>query len=228
MESSLDLRKTALFVFASAFAGAAIAATATIDVKATRQVIRGFGTCSAWNGTLTSAEGALLSAYRDSALSRVVLVAINANTSATAQEFSIPGIDPVRVTPWITDATRNIVALRPQALSSTVFSQPLPPSSVTTLVVETRRSTGTIKDGFRSVSPTLLFRGDAPELDAPVRSETPLRLELLDMRGRTVASAAFHGGSRVRLELPSISRGAYVARLSAGRETILSRSILKD
>lgn len=181
------------------------------------------------DATAKPTNGVLLSAYRDSALSRIVLVAVNANANATTQEFSIPGIDPSRMTPWITDATRNIVAQPSLPLSSTVFRYELPPSSVTTLVVEPRASTGVLVDGFRSALPSLRFRGQAIEVDGFFPSGAPLRLEILGMDGRSVTSVPFEAsGASALVHIPALANGAYVAKLRSGEETILSRPLLKN
>lgn len=181
------------------------------------------------DATAKPANGIQVSAYRDSSLSKIVLVAINSNTSATTQEFSIPGIDPLRMTPWITDATRNIAGQAPQALTSTVFSHSLPPQSVSTIVVETRKTTGVVVDGFRSTLPGLRFLGEGMEVSGPLPHGVPLRLDVLDMRGRNVASSRFQAsGPSSLIPLPGLGRGTYVARLSAGREILLAKSLLKD
>lgn len=180
------------------------------------------------DATAKPVDGVQVSAYRDSALTKIVLVAINANTSATTQEFSIPGTTPTRFTPWITDATRNIVAQAPQALSSTVFGYALPPSSVTTLVVENPKPTGIVVDGFRSAAPSIVLRDEALVVSGLPGSAAPLRVDLLDMRGRV--RTTFHAQAAPSLSFPlrDLPRGAYVARLSADRETILARSIVKN
>ena len=51
---------TAALLSATVIAGRARGATVTVDVKTTYQKIAGFGTCSAWCGTLSSSEGELL------------------------------------------------------------------------------------------------------------------------------------------------------------------------
>lgn len=181
------------------------------------------------DATAKPTNGVLLSAYRDSALSRIVLVAVNSNTTATTQEFSIPGIEPVRVTPWITDATRDIVAQPSRTLASTAFSQSLPPSSVTTLVVEAKLPTGIETRGFRDVLPSLRFRGQAIEIGGDLPRGIPLRLEVLGMDGRTAASVPFEATGEVTMvRLPELGSGAFLARLRSGDRTLVSRSLLRN
>jgi len=81
-------------------------------------------------------SGVLLTAFRDSALSKVVVVAVNNNNNVVSQSFSIPGATPNKVTPIITDPTRDIVVQDPQTISSGDFTYSLPSQSVTTLVFD--------------------------------------------------------------------------------------------
>jgi glucuronoarabinoxylan endo-1,4-beta-xylanase len=83
-------------------------------------------------GATGAPAGVSVSAYIGSAGTRVI-VAINANASATA--IDVTGLTAVpSVTPWITDATRDLAAQSPIALSGGSFSASLPASSVTTFV----------------------------------------------------------------------------------------------
>jgi len=91
--------------------------------------------------TVAPTSGVTLTAYKDSTLTRLVVVALNTNTSATSQAFSISGAVPTKVTPWITDATRDLVAQASQTLSSASFTYSLPATSVTTLVFDLPTST---------------------------------------------------------------------------------------
>jgi glucuronoarabinoxylan endo-1,4-beta-xylanase len=81
-------------------------------------------------------SGVLLTAFRDTALSKVVIVAANNNNNDVSQSFSIPGAIPSKVTPIITDPTRDIVVQASQNLTSGDFTYSLPSQSVTTLVFD--------------------------------------------------------------------------------------------
>lgn len=80
--------------------------------------------------------GVYLSAFRDTALSKVVLVIANSNNNSVSQSFSIPGVNPRKVTPVITDPTRDLVPLASQDISTSDFTYDLPSQSVTTLVFD--------------------------------------------------------------------------------------------
>lgn len=88
------------------------------------------------DATVAPTAGVTLTAYTDLAATKIVVVAINTNASATSQAFSIAGATPSKVTPWVTDATQNLVAQTAQTLSSNDFSYSLPAKSVTTLVFQ--------------------------------------------------------------------------------------------
>lgn len=77
-----------------------------------------------------------ISAFRDSALNRVVIVAINENTNSISQDFSIPGTTPIQLTPCITDPTRDLVEQSVQTLTSSSFTYSLPAQSVTSLIID--------------------------------------------------------------------------------------------
>jgi glucuronoarabinoxylan endo-1,4-beta-xylanase len=88
------------------------------------------------DATTAPASGVTVTAFRDTLLSRVVIVAINNNTSNTSQDFSLPGTTPLKLTPSITDPTRNLIEQPAQTLSSTTFTYSLPAQSVTSLIVD--------------------------------------------------------------------------------------------
>ena len=80
--------------------------------------------------------GVKVTAFRDSALTKVVIVVFNNNTNNISQEFSISGTSPTKLTPCITDPTRDLVVQSSQDLSSSTFTYLLPAQSVTSLVVD--------------------------------------------------------------------------------------------
>ena len=88
------------------------------------------------DATTEPASGVHITAYCDSALNRVVIVAINENTSSISQDFSIPGTSPIQLTPWITDPSRDLAVQSTQTLSSSSFTYSLPSQSVTTLIID--------------------------------------------------------------------------------------------
>jgi len=88
------------------------------------------------DATVEPTTGVYLSAFRDTALSKVVLVVVNSNNNSVSQSVSIPGITPKKVTPVITDPTRDLVIQASQDISSSDFTYNLPSQSVTTLVFD--------------------------------------------------------------------------------------------
>ncbi len=86
--------------------------------------------------TETPTTNVKISAYRDSLKTKIVVVAIDSNTTATSQAFSFTGVTPTAVTAYITDSTRNLAAQTTQTISSNTFTYSLPARSVTTLVFD--------------------------------------------------------------------------------------------
>ena len=86
--------------------------------------------------TKVPTSGVSITAFRDSALNRVVIVAINENNSSISQDFTISGTTPLQLTPCITDPSRDLVEQSTQTLSSSSFSYSLPAQSATTLVID--------------------------------------------------------------------------------------------
>ncbi|MCB9497049.1 MAG: carbohydrate binding domain-containing protein [Fibrobacteria bacterium] len=91
--------------------------------------------------------GVHLTAFRDSALTKVVLVAVNGGDSEVSQEFSIPGATLRNVAVHVTDATRDISSEPSRVLGTSSFRQSLPARSVTTMVLEVGPRAAGILDG---------------------------------------------------------------------------------
>jgi len=82
--------------------------------------------------TESPATGVSCSAYDTSA--RVVVVAINKNTSTVSQTFSITGLNVSSVVPWITDSADALVQQAAVTVSGGLFTFTLPAQSVVTFV----------------------------------------------------------------------------------------------
>jgi glucuronoarabinoxylan endo-1,4-beta-xylanase len=93
------------------------------------------------------ASGLSLTAFRDSSLSKVVIVAFDTNTTSVTQEFTITGAVPSKLTAYITDSSRNIAGQTPQILGSRSFTYTFPPKSVTTLVLDMGPLTTAVSNG---------------------------------------------------------------------------------
>jgi glucuronoarabinoxylan endo-1,4-beta-xylanase len=78
-------------------------------------------------------SGVYVTAYRDPTATQLVIVAINENSAAAPQTFTLSGVPVVAVTPWVTDDNVALQASAPvPALGS--FSYDLGPRSITTFV----------------------------------------------------------------------------------------------
>jgi glucuronoarabinoxylan endo-1,4-beta-xylanase len=83
--------------------------------------------------TSGSVSGVSVTAYKSSA-GNVVIVAINTNGSDVLANIGVSGLNVPSMTPWVTDATRDLVALAPICPRNNVVSVTVPASSVLTLV----------------------------------------------------------------------------------------------
>jgi glucuronoarabinoxylan endo-1,4-beta-xylanase len=81
--------------------------------------------------------GVLVSAFRDEAKRRVVIVAINDGASDQDQVFALSGGEFQTVTPWTTNAELALAPGEPRKLSDGKFSALLPKRSVTSFVGST-------------------------------------------------------------------------------------------
>jgi glucuronoarabinoxylan endo-1,4-beta-xylanase len=87
-----------------------------------------------------------ISAYKGDG--KVVIVAINKGTSAVSQNFALQNGTVTKVTPWISDASRNVAALSAITPSGNSFTAQLPAQSVTTFVCDAGTVTPVEKDAF--------------------------------------------------------------------------------
>jgi O-glycosyl hydrolase len=85
----------------------------------------------------TSANGILISAYKDPNSSKYVIVAINTNNTDTLSTFSLPGISRAFITPWVTSETLSLAPQTAITIYSSMFSYTLPATSVVTFVPDT-------------------------------------------------------------------------------------------
>ncbi len=87
--------------------------------------------------TAAPTSGVQVSAFKNtnnSNPSRIVFVAINNNSSATSQTFSLNGLNVTSVTPWRTDASTNLVAQPAVSVSNNSFTYNLPARSIVSFV----------------------------------------------------------------------------------------------
>ncbi|MBY0204079.1 carbohydrate-binding protein [Paenibacillus cucumis Kampfer et al. 2016] len=87
------------------------------------------------DATKNPANGVYVSAYKG-ANNKIVIVAINKNTSGVNQRFTVQNGTASTVSSWVTDSTRNLGAGSALQISGNGFSADLPAQSVTTFVVQ--------------------------------------------------------------------------------------------
>ena len=91
--------------------------------------------------TEVPSAGVSVSAYYSSTANKVVVVAINNNTSAKNLPVTFRGLTVSTVYPWLTDASNNLVQQTSVAVSGGGFTYNLPSSSIVTFVASTSGGT---------------------------------------------------------------------------------------
>ncbi|MGC9982867.1 MAG: glycoside hydrolase [Polyangia bacterium] len=86
------------------------------------------------DATASPQDYVYVTAFADPVSGRVVIVAINLNSTGVEQVFSIPGSLLAAMTPWITSADLALTSADPVALADAGFTFTLPGRSVTTFV----------------------------------------------------------------------------------------------
>lgn len=86
------------------------------------------------SATATPANGVRLSAYIDSAATKLVVVIINGNASDVPLNFTLSGISPASMTAYITDTTQDLKAQATVSISSGKVSYTSPKRSIASLV----------------------------------------------------------------------------------------------
>ncbi|PYE47975.1 carbohydrate-binding protein [Paenibacillus barcinonensis] len=87
------------------------------------------------DATKNPVNGVYVSAYKGEN-NKIVIVAINKNTSVVNQRFTVQQAVTSTVSSWITDSTRNLAAGSPLQVSGNGFTANLPAQSVTTFVIQ--------------------------------------------------------------------------------------------
>jgi len=145
------------------------------------------------SATVAPTSGVTLSAYRDSLFTKIVIVALNTNTTATSQAFSVAHGAPTKVTPWVTDDTRALVAQSALTVSGNAFTYSLPAKSVTSLVIDMTPT---------SVAPRIATGGGlrierlADGIRLELASPEPGRATLRSTDGRILQSVGIASGAR--------------------------------
>ncbi|QQS03934.1 MAG: 1,4-beta-xylanase [Fibrobacterota bacterium] len=161
--------------------------------------------------TGTQASGVSMSAYSSEKDGKLVIVAANTNTSAVSQDFKVTGVNPTGVTPWVTDASRNLVAGDKAPVTGSAFNFSLPAKSVTTLVLDypTTSVSGRTHGALRVVRTSSGTRFALTSRSAGV-------VQLLSLDGRILASRSFPEGT-AEVQVPETKASGIVqARVVQG------------
>ncbi len=75
-----------------------------------------------------------VTAFKNSSTGTFEIVAINGNSSAASQTYSLTGLSASTVTPWITDSSLDLIQQSAVSASGNSFTYTLPAMSVTTFV----------------------------------------------------------------------------------------------
>ncbi|WP_269321532.1 cellulose binding domain-containing protein [Herbidospora cretacea] len=98
--------------------------------------------------TATPASNVYVSAYRNG--STVVIVAVNKNTSAVSQQFTVSGSTATSASSWVTDANRTVAPQGATAMTNGSLTVSLPARSITTFVT----SSGPVPSPTPTPTPT--------------------------------------------------------------------------
>jgi O-glycosyl hydrolase len=115
------------------------------------------------SATANPSAGVSISAYKNTNSGQYIIIAINANTSAVNQTFSLTGITSTSVTPWLTDANDNLTQKAAVAVTGGSFTYSLPVSSVVSFVGSTS-----------SFGPTATPTNTLPPTATPTLTATPI------------------------------------------------------
>ena len=173
------------------------------------------------SATGTPASGVSISAYSSDKDGKLVIVAINTNSSATSQDFKVSGANPTAMTPWITDDSRSLVSGAAANVTGNAFSYSLPSKSVTTLVLDFK-STSVVGRSVAALTMARISTGFRIELPSAESG----RAQLVGLDGRIVASVNFPAGT-ASLDLVSPATSEVVeARVVQGDRVSVSNLVV--
>jgi glucuronoarabinoxylan endo-1,4-beta-xylanase len=172
-------------------------------------------------------SGVTITAFRDSAMSCVVIVAVNTGNGAVSQEFSISGTSPEKLVACITDPTRDLAEQAAQTIQSGTFSYSLPAQSVTSLVV-TLKSTSLLSKSNDAAGRLSGLQMISSGSESTIRFTAPrsgsTTVELFDLKGNFVTGTTFRtvaGGSYSRrFDLSKIPLSFCVVTIATDGKTV--------
>jgi glucuronoarabinoxylan endo-1,4-beta-xylanase len=183
------------------------------------------------DATASPASGVTVTAFRDSALTKVVIVAINNNTSSTSQAFSITGTTPKQLIPYVTDPTRDLVPQSAQALTSNSFTYSLPAQSVTSLVVDLENtSILRVNNAGQSSAFNVNCSKSKLKIDFTATRSGLTTVKLFNLNGNNLKTVAFQTVSGEfysrNFDLPKVPVGFYIVKIENSGKTINTSKIL--
>ncbi|GLW21323.1 hypothetical protein Mame01_13660 [Microbispora amethystogenes] len=120
------------------------------------------------DATANPATNVYVSAYRSG--NTVVIVAINKNTSAVSQQFSVAGAGSASVSSWVTDGSRNVAPQAATTMSNGSLTVTLPARSMTTYVTSL---SGSSPSATPTVTPTVTPSQSPSESPSQSPSQSP-------------------------------------------------------
>jgi len=163
--------------------------------------------------TASPTSGVSVTAYYKAAADSLVIVAINTNTSATSQAFTLAGVTGKSMTPVITDGTRSLAAQTAVTISGNAFTYSLPSQSVTTLVVNLG-TTGITEAAGTNTSGLKVTQRDGASWVVLPSSESGL-LQVRSLDGRVQESQPIAAGVS-EMRLGSTTPGAHLVEVRQG------------
>ncbi|WP_182886427.1 cellulose binding domain-containing protein [Microbispora sp. H10885] len=120
------------------------------------------------DATANPATNVYVSAYRSG--NTVVIVAINKNTSAVSQQFSVAGAGSAGVSSWVTDGSRNVAPQAATTMSNGSLTVTLPARSMTTYVTSL---SGSSPSATPTLTPTVTPSQSPSESPSQSPSQSP-------------------------------------------------------
>ncbi|WP_182879245.1 cellulose binding domain-containing protein [Microbispora sp. H10949] len=120
------------------------------------------------DATANPATNVYISAYRSG--NTVVIVAINKNTSAVSQQFSVAGAGSAGVSSWVTDGSRNVAPQAATTMSNGSLTVTLPARSMTTYVTSL---SGSSPSATPTLTPTVTPSQSPSESPSQSPSQSP-------------------------------------------------------
>lgn len=173
-------------------------------------------------------------AYKDSASGKMILVAINDESSGKEINFVIDGLNTATFNRFITSIDQNVEQLDPIKVTGNSFSVTLPSQTITTFVSEeisvSNEISNEIPDGYElnqnypnPFNPTTVIG-----YQLPVSSDVTLKV--FDMLGRVVATLVdgrvTAGNHQVEFDASGLSSGVYFYQLTAGEVSVSKKMLL--